>query len=46
MGAPDAVAARVAGGARVEFRPSGSSMVPLIRGRQPVRVLPADPSKL
>ncbi|SDT82299.1 hypothetical protein SAMN05216371_7083 [Streptomyces sp. TLI_053] len=46
MGALDAVAARVAGGADVEFRPSGSSMVPLIRSRQSVRVVPADPSKL
>ncbi|WP_406095941.1 hypothetical protein [Kitasatospora purpeofusca] len=46
MGALDAVAARVAGGAGAEFRPSGSSMVPLIRSRQSVRVVPADPSKL
>ncbi|MFE3947738.1 S26 family signal peptidase [Streptomyces sp. NPDC059118] len=28
------------------FRPSGSSMVPLIRSRQQVVVAPADPSKL
>ncbi|SEL48647.1 hypothetical protein [Streptacidiphilus jiangxiensis] len=46
MGALDAVAARVAGGATVEFRPSGTSMVPLIRGRQLVAVAPVDPSKL
>ncbi|MFD8783935.1 S26 family signal peptidase [Kitasatospora sp. NPDC059599] len=46
MGALDAVAARVAGGATVEFRPSGSSMVPLIRSRQPVRVAPVDPARL
>ncbi|MFI8461162.1 S26 family signal peptidase [Kitasatospora sp. NPDC085464] len=46
MGVLDAVAARVAGGATVEFRPSGSSMVPLIRSRQPVRVAPVDPAKL
>ncbi|MFD7906996.1 S26 family signal peptidase [Kitasatospora sp. NPDC059722] len=46
MGALDAVAARVAGGATVEFRPSGSSMVPLIRSRQLVTVTPVDPSKL
>ncbi|MFJ6621333.1 S26 family signal peptidase [Kitasatospora sp. NPDC091335] len=46
MGALDAVAARVAGGATVEFRPSGSSMVPLIRSRQLVAVAPVDPSKL
>ncbi|MGW6916986.1 S26 family signal peptidase [Kitasatospora sp. NPDC054939] len=46
MGALDAVAARVAGGATVEFRPSGSSMVPLIRSRQSVVVAPVDPAKL
>ncbi|MEU4091636.1 S26 family signal peptidase [Streptomyces sp. NPDC026673] len=46
MGALDAVAARVAGGDTVEFRPSGSSMVPLIRSRQLVAVAPVDPSKL
>ncbi|WP_037609111.1 hypothetical protein [Streptacidiphilus rugosus] len=46
MGALDGVAARVAGGAVVEFRPSGSSMVPLIRSRQLVVVAPVDPSKL
>ncbi|MFC8719422.1 S26 family signal peptidase [Kitasatospora sp. NPDC057198] len=46
MGALDAVADRVADGATVTFRPSGSSMVPLIRSRQQVIVAPADPSKL
>ena len=46
MGALDAVAGRVAGGATVAFRPSGSSMVPLIRSRQQVVVAPVDPSKL
>ncbi|MFF2629483.1 S26 family signal peptidase [Kitasatospora griseola] len=46
MGALDGVAARVAGGATVEFRPSGSSMVPLIRSRQPVIVAPVDPALL
>ncbi|MFE9480111.1 S24/S26 family peptidase [Streptomyces spororaveus] len=46
MGAMDAVAERVAGGATVEFRPTGSSMVPLIRSRQRVVVAPVDPSKL
>jgi hypothetical protein len=46
MGALDAVAGRVAGGATVTFRPSGSSMVPLIRSRQEVVVAPVDPSKL
>lgn len=46
MGALDAVAGRLAGGASVEFRPSGSSMVPLIRSRALVTVAPVDPSKL
>ncbi|MCP2311463.1 S26 family signal peptidase [Kitasatospora paracochleata] len=46
MGVLDAVAARVAGGATVEFRPSGSSMVPLIRSRQLVAVAPVDPTRL
>ncbi|MEV6520702.1 hypothetical protein AB0M43_02010 [Longispora sp. NPDC051575] len=46
MGMLDAVAARVAGGARVEFRPSGSSMVPLIRSRQSVTVVAVDPGKV
>ncbi|MGW6413863.1 S24 family peptidase [Streptomyces sp. NPDC055055] len=46
MGAMDAVAGRVAAGATVTFRPSGDSMVPLIRSRQQVVVAPADPSKL
>lgn len=44
MGALDSVAARVAGGSTVTFRPSGSSMVPLIRSRQQVVVVPVDPS--
>jgi hypothetical protein len=43
MGALDAVAARVAAGATVSFRPTGSSMVPLIRSRQLVTVAPVDP---
>jgi hypothetical protein len=42
MGVLDAVAARVAAGRVVEFRPSGSSMVPLIRSRQLVTVAPVD----
>jgi hypothetical protein len=42
----DAVAARVAAGTTVEFRPTGSSMVPLIRSRELVRVAPVDPAKL
>jgi hypothetical protein len=44
MGALDAVAARVAAG--VSFRPTGSSMVPLIRSRQLVTVGPVDPSAI
>ncbi|MFD6157168.1 hypothetical protein ACFWF7_05470 [Nocardia sp. NPDC060256] len=46
MGALDAVAVRVAGGATVRIRPAGSSMVPLIRSRQLVTIAPADPAKL
>jgi hypothetical protein len=41
-----ALAARVAGGATVQFRPAGSSMVPLVRSRQLVTVAPVDPAKL
>jgi hypothetical protein len=44
MGALDAIAGRVAAGATVEFRPSGSSMVPLIHSRQLVTVAPVDPA--
>jgi hypothetical protein len=36
----------VAAGATIELRPSGSSMVPLIRSRQQVTVAPVDPAKL
>ncbi|GAA2714710.1 hypothetical protein [Actinoplanes palleronii] len=46
MGALDAHAARVAAGAVIEFRPTGSSMVPLIRSRQLVTVAPVDPARL
>jgi len=46
MGALDAIAARVAEGQTVDFRPSGSSMVPLIRSRQLVTVAPVDPTKV
>jgi len=46
MGALDAMAARVAAGQVVRFRPSGSSMVPLIRSRQLVTVAPVDPAKV
>lgn len=44
MGLLDAMAGRVAAGATVTFRPSGSSMVPLIRSRQLVTVAPVDPT--
>jgi hypothetical protein len=44
MSVMQAMAARVAAGSAVEFRPSGSSMVPLIRSRQLVRVAPVDPA--
>jgi hypothetical protein len=46
MGALDSHAARVAEGRVVEFRPSGSSMVPLIRSRQLVTVAPVDPARV
>jgi hypothetical protein len=46
MGALDAIAARVAEGRTVDFRSSGSSMVPLIRSRQLVTVAPVDPTRL
>jgi hypothetical protein len=46
MGMLDAFAARVAAGSTVEFRPTGSSMVPLIRSRQLVTVAPVDPTRL
>ena len=46
MGMLVAAAGRVAAGTTVELRPSGSSMVPLIRSRQRVSVAPVDPAKL
>lgn len=46
MGVLDSVATRVAAGATIEFRPSGSSMVPLIRSRQLVTVAPVDATKI
>ena len=46
MGMLEAIAARVAAGAVVQFRPTGSSMVPLIRSRQLVTVAPVDMAKL
>jgi hypothetical protein len=46
MGTLDSIAARVAAGSTVDFRPSGSSMVPLIGSRQLVTVAPANPAKV
>jgi hypothetical protein len=46
MGMLGLIASRVAAGATVEFRPSGSSMVPLIRSRQLVTVAPVDPARV
>lgn len=46
MGALDAITARVAEGRTVDFRPSGSSMVPPIRSRQLVTVAPVDPTRV
>jgi hypothetical protein len=46
MGVLDAIAGRVAAGSTVSFRPSGSSMVPMIRSRQLVKVEPVDPTKV
>jgi hypothetical protein len=44
MGVLDTIASRVAAGSTVDFRPSGSSMVPLIRSRQLATVAPVDPT--
>jgi hypothetical protein len=46
MGILDLIAGRVAGGATVDFRPTGGSMVPLIRSRQLVTVAPVDPARV
>ncbi|MCX5409106.1 S26 family signal peptidase [Streptomyces sp. NBC_00335] len=46
MGMLDVQADRVRAGATVEFRPTGTSMVPLVRSRQRVRVAPAQPALL
>jgi hypothetical protein len=46
MGKMNAIAARVSGGATVEFRPTGSSMVPLVHSRDLVTVAPVDPAKV
>ena len=44
MGVLDTIASRVTTGSTVDFRPSGSSMAPLIRSRQLVTVAPVDPT--
>ncbi len=46
MGLLDAMAERTGRGETVEFRPTGGSMVPLIRSGQRVRVGPADPARI
>lgn len=46
VGFLDVVAARVAQGETVRCRPTGSSMVPLIRSRQLVTIAPVDTTKL
>ncbi|MFD9305083.1 S26 family signal peptidase [Streptomyces sp. NPDC060048] len=46
MGMLDVQADRVRAGATVEFRPTGTSMVPLVRSRQRVRVAPVEPALL
>ena len=46
MGMLDTFAARVAAGDVVQFRPAGTSMVPLVRSKQLVTVSPVDPAKL
>jgi hypothetical protein len=46
MGMLDLIVSRVAAGATVDFRPSGSSMVPLIRSRQLVTVAPVVPARV
>ena len=46
MGAMEAVAGQVAAGAVVQFRPTGSSMVPLVRSRQLVVVAPVEAGRV
>jgi hypothetical protein len=46
MGMLELMAARVAAGQTVRFRPTGGSMVPLVRSRQEVTVAPVDPAAL
>ncbi|MCY0937197.1 S26 family signal peptidase [Streptomyces sp. H34-S4] len=46
MGMLDVQVDRVRAGETVEFRPTGTSMVPLVHSRQRVGVAPADPALL
>ncbi|KAH8883406.1 hypothetical protein GQ53DRAFT_753050 [Thozetella sp. PMI_491] len=46
MGVLESIGRRVIAGATITFRPTGSSMVPIIRSRQAVTVAPVDPAKL
>jgi hypothetical protein len=46
MGRMDTIVLRVRDGKTVEFRPTGSSMVPLIRSGNLVTVAPVDPARL
>ncbi|WP_432972261.1 S24 family peptidase [Dactylosporangium sp. CA-233914] len=46
MGMLDLMAARVAAGETVRFRPTGNSMTPLIRSRALVTVEPVDPARV
>ncbi|MFF5264656.1 hypothetical protein ACFY4C_37510 [Actinomadura viridis] len=46
MGRMDAIALQVRDGETVEFRPTGSSMVPLVRSGNLVTVVPVDPARL
>lgn len=42
----DTIAARVSAGSTVDFRPTGSSMVPLVASRDLVTVAPVDPGQV
>lgn len=46
MGALEMIAQSVAGGETLQFRPTGTSMAPLIRSRQIVTVSPVDPARV
>jgi hypothetical protein len=46
MGILESIACRLTAGSTIQFRPSGSSMVPLIRSRQLVMVAPVHPARV